>query len=348
MRLIGMLDSPYVRRVAVSLACLDVPFEHEAVSVISTFEQFQRINPVVKAPTLVCDDGEVLMDSSLILQFVEATCTQGRSLWPESGPEFQHDMRAVSLALAACEKGVQTIYERKLRPPAKQHEPWLERVQTQLQAALQALEQEVQHRPQAFGKGFSQASITAAIAWQFLHGMQAEALPASTYPALAALAARLEATDAFKRFPPVGPGVKPPEQPAPASAAPKLGYTIAYVPDVAASLAFFERAFGLPRRFLHESGTYGELDTGATTLSFAAHELGDMNFPGGHVAAHNSAQPLGMEVALVTDDVTALHARALAAGAREMAAPTTKPWGQTVSWVRSPDGLLIELCTPVG
>lgn len=128
----------------------------------------------------------------------------------------------------------------------------------------------------------------------------------------------------------------------------KLGYTITYVPDVAASLAFFEQAFGLKRRFLHESGTYGELDTGETTLSFAAHELGDMNFAGGHVHADSSAQPLGFEIALVTDDVPATHARAVAAGAREMAAPSEKPWGQVVSYVRCPDGLLVELCTPVG
>ena len=79
----------------------------------------------------------------------------------------------------------------------------------------------------------------------------------------------------------------------------KFGYTILYVPDVSASLQFFERAFGLKRRFLHESGTYGELDTGETTLSFAAHELGDSNFPGGHVQAHSSAMPLGTEIALV-------------------------------------------------
>ncbi len=65
----------------------------------------------------------------------------------------------------------------------------------------------------------------------------------------------------------------------------QLGYTIVYVPDVEASLAFFETAFGLSRRFLHESGTYGELDTGATTLSFAAQALGDLNFTGGHVHA---------------------------------------------------------------
>lgn len=128
----------------------------------------------------------------------------------------------------------------------------------------------------------------------------------------------------------------------------KLGYTILYVPDVAASLAFHERAFGLKRRFLHESGTYGELDTGATTLAFAAHELGDGNFAGGHVRADSSPQPLGMEVGLVTDDVAAAHRQALACGARELSPPTSKPWGQVVSYVRAPDGCLIELCTPVG
>ncbi|MDD2054427.1 VOC family protein [Pseudomonas putida] len=128
----------------------------------------------------------------------------------------------------------------------------------------------------------------------------------------------------------------------------KFGYTIVYVPDVASSLDFFEQAFGFARRFLHESGTYGELQSGETTLSFAAHELGEMNFSGGHIAAHTSPRPLGMEIGLVTDDVIAAHARALAAGALELTAPTTKPWGQTVSYVRSPDGTLIELCTPMG
>lgn len=128
----------------------------------------------------------------------------------------------------------------------------------------------------------------------------------------------------------------------------KFGYTIVYVPDVASSLDFFEQAFGFARRFLHESGTYGELQSGETTLSFAAHELGEMNFSGGHIAAHTSPRPLGMEIGLVTDDVIAAHARALAAGARELTAPTAKPWGQTVSYVRSPDGTLIELCTPMG
>ncbi len=127
----------------------------------------------------------------------------------------------------------------------------------------------------------------------------------------------------------------------------KLGYTILYVPDVPASLAFFDQAFGLKTKFLHDSGTYGELDTGATSLSFAAHPLGDINFSGGHVRASDSKQPLGMEIGLVTADVPAAHARALAHGANELSAPTAKPWGQVVSYVRSPDGCLIELCTPM-
>lgn len=128
----------------------------------------------------------------------------------------------------------------------------------------------------------------------------------------------------------------------------RFGYTIVYVVDVAASLAFFEAAFGMPRKFLHESGTYGELATGETALAFAAHELGDSNFPGGHVHADSSLQPLGFELALVTADVPAAHARAVRCGAVEMAAPIKKPWGQTVSYVRCPDGILVELCTPMG
>ncbi|HLD67103.1 MAG TPA: VOC family protein [Pseudomonas sp.] len=127
----------------------------------------------------------------------------------------------------------------------------------------------------------------------------------------------------------------------------KFGYTIIYVPDVAASLAFFEAAFGFARRFLHESGDYGELETGETTLAFAAHALGALNFPEGFVAADASAQPLGIEVAFVTPDIAQAHATALAAGASEVKAPESKPWGQTLSYVRCPDGTLVELCTPV-
>ena len=205
MRLIGMLDSPYVRRVAISLEMLGVPFKHEAVSVFSTFQQFQSINPVVKAPSLVCDDGEVLMDSSLILQFIETTC--GQSLWSQNPPELQREIRAVGLALAACEKSAQIIYERNLRPVSAQHAPWLERVTGQLLAAYAGLEREVQSRSTGFSASRGQAVVTAAVAWQFTQSSLAAIVPANSHSGLVALSERMERSPEFRKYPPVGPGV---------------------------------------------------------------------------------------------------------------------------------------------
>ena len=87
----------------------------------------------------------------------------------------------------------------------------------------------------------------------------------------------------------------------------KLGYTIIYVPSVESSIRFFNQAFGLQQKFLHEGGDYGELNTGETTLAFASHSLGGANFPGGYVHASDSKQPLGIEIALVTEDVRSAH-----------------------------------------
>ena len=127
----------------------------------------------------------------------------------------------------------------------------------------------------------------------------------------------------------------------------KLGYMIIYVPSVESSLRFYEQAFGFTRKFLHESGDYGELSTGETTLAFASHALGEANFPAGHVQASESKLPLGIEVALLTEDVEKAHKSALLHGATEMSPPKQKPWGQVVSYVRAPDGALVEICTPV-
>lgn len=126
----------------------------------------------------------------------------------------------------------------------------------------------------------------------------------------------------------------------------KFGYTIIYVADVKASLAFFEKAFGLKTRFLHESG-YGELETGQTTLAFASHDLGLSNFSTGYVAADQSTLPLGIEIALITDSVVEAHEHAVVVGAKSIKEPMEKPWGQTVSYIRCPDGTLVELCSPL-
>lgn len=126
----------------------------------------------------------------------------------------------------------------------------------------------------------------------------------------------------------------------------KLGYTILYVKDVPRSVAFYEDAFGLTRRFVHAEGMYAEMDTGTTTLSFAANGLAKSNLPGGFRENSLGEPPAGFEIAFVTDDVTASYQRALTAGATAVSPPAIKPWGQTVAFVRDKDGIVVELCTP--
>lgn len=130
----------------------------------------------------------------------------------------------------------------------------------------------------------------------------------------------------------------------------QLGYTIVYVPDVEASLAFYERAFGLRRRFITPEGDYGELETGPTTLSFVAEALADANLEaaGGYTRLDAEGPPTGVSVTLVTDDVAEAATAAVSAGARPYVDPVEKPWGQTVAYVVDPAGLLVEIATPIG
>jgi catechol 2,3-dioxygenase-like lactoylglutathione lyase family enzyme len=125
----------------------------------------------------------------------------------------------------------------------------------------------------------------------------------------------------------------------------QLRYVIVYVNDVPASLDFYERAFGLQRGFLHESGEFGELVTGETKLGFAHHATARSAVQHDYVAADRSPHPLGMEVGFTVADVPAACERAVQAGATLLAPPSVKPWGQTVAYVRCPDGSLVELCT---
>lgn len=127
----------------------------------------------------------------------------------------------------------------------------------------------------------------------------------------------------------------------------KFAYTIFYVRDVSAALAFYEAAFGLQRRFLHEGGGYGEMETGGTTLSFASLETARSNIAGGFHESSPATLPPACEVGLITDDVSAAYEQAVAAGAASVSEPTVKPWGQTVAYVRDLDGFLVELCTPM-
>lgn len=202
MLLIGMLDSPYVRRVAISLQLLGLPFEHRSVSVFRHFEQFQQINPVVKAPSLICDDGEVLMDSTLILEYAEGLPAAGKSLMPTGAAERQHALHLIGLALAACEKSVQIVYERNLRPIEKQHQPWVSRVTGQLLAAFAGIEAALQRQPLAVTRrDIDQAGITTAVAWYFTQDLLPEVVSAANYPLLRDFSTRAEQLPEFLAAP---------------------------------------------------------------------------------------------------------------------------------------------------
>lgn len=202
MRLIGMMDSPYVRRVAVSLKLMGVPFTREAISVFRQYDAFAAVNPVVKAPTLVTDDGVVLMDSTLILAHAERLVSAERRLTPTDLREHARAQRIVGLALAACEKSVQIVYERNLRPSEKQHQPWLDRVQGQLLAAYRLLEAEVgDGAAWLFGAHPLQADVTTAVAWRFSRSVLPELVDEAGHPGLRAVSARAEALPAFASSP---------------------------------------------------------------------------------------------------------------------------------------------------
>jgi len=200
MQLIGMLDSPYVRRVAVSLQLLEVPFEHQPLSVFRTFERFRAINPVVKAPSLVCDDGTVLMDSTLILDYAEALAAP-RTLMPRELAERRASLRTIGLALVACEKSVQLVYEQELRPPEKRHEPWVARVTGQLGASYRELEADLLRRRSGPEESFGAAEVATAIAWHFTQRMLPGTVPESDFPRLHALSDHAEQLAAFVAAP---------------------------------------------------------------------------------------------------------------------------------------------------
>ncbi|MCU6500399.1 glutathione S-transferase [Rugamonas sp. A1-17] len=198
MKLIGMLDSPYVRRVAVTLQLMGVRFEHQSLSVFSTFDQFRQINPVVKAPTFLADDGTVLMDSTLIVQYAEALAMPSSRLTPSMPAELLRSLRVLGLALAACDKGVQLVYEGMVRPTA--HQPWAERVTVQLLAAFDALEAELRAHPLSV-TALDHAGVMTAVTWHFMQQMLPQVVDASRYPLQAEFSRQAEALPAFRAAP---------------------------------------------------------------------------------------------------------------------------------------------------
>ena len=201
MQLIGMLDSPYVRRVAVALIAARTPFAHRPISLFRHIDQFSKLNPLLKAPTLVADGGAVLMDSSVILDYLAGVYPRMAALTPFDAPARLRALRATGLALTVMEKSVQRHYERALRPADKRHEPWVDRVMAQLAAGMSALDAELP-RSGWIGGELGVADITVACAFGFTEGTLADLFETSRYPHLAAYSARAEALPAFRAAPP--------------------------------------------------------------------------------------------------------------------------------------------------
>jgi len=199
MKLIGLFDSPFVRRVAISLKLRGMPFEHLAWSVGRDFARIREYNPLGRVPTLVLDDGEVLFESAAILDYVEELAGAGHALLPRSGIERRHALKLMATATGAAEKGVTQIYERVFRPAEKMHQPWVDRCASQVDAALKQLDDECAKRlPDAWllGNTMTLADITVACATTFL--TDALELNLSGFPALQALTLRCEALPVFK------------------------------------------------------------------------------------------------------------------------------------------------------
>ena len=201
MQLIGFMDSPFVRRVAVTAQILGIPYDHRELSIFRDFEEFSEINPLVKVPTIICDDGQVLVDSQLIIDYLESL-SGGSTLMPSAESNYIHALNVIGTAMVANEKTVQLIYELETRPEALQHQEWIDRVQRQLTGAIDLLEAQYADVTEwLFGTEISQADITVAITWKFTQFRYPQRVAAANHPALTGLSARAEALPEFQACP---------------------------------------------------------------------------------------------------------------------------------------------------
>jgi glutathione S-transferase len=201
MLLIGMFDSPFVRRVAVTMKLLDMPFEHANWSVGRDFDRIREYNPLGRVPTLVTGDGERLMESAAILDYLDERAGPERALLPRSGPERRQALNLMAMATGAAEKGLLQVYERVFRPEDKRHQPWLDRCRVQMSGSLAAIDRYLGERGVSqwlVGKRMTQADITAVCVFTFLSDALRVASDEVMLQSLAVLAARCESLPAFQ------------------------------------------------------------------------------------------------------------------------------------------------------
>jgi glutathione S-transferase len=199
MILIGMFDSPFVRRVAVSMNLLAIPFEHRDWSIGKDFDRIRQFNPLGRVPTLVLSE-ETLIESGAILDFLDQTVGAERGLLPAGGLHRREALRIMAIAIGAAEKGVLQIYETAFRPPEKRHSPWVDRCRLQMSAALAELDSVCKTRGANWliCDQITQADITMSCVYTFLSEALALNDASLAFPNLHAAASRCEAMPEFR------------------------------------------------------------------------------------------------------------------------------------------------------
>lgn len=195
MILLGRYLSPYTRRVAVSLKLLDMPFEHRPITAWHNLDEVRQYNPAGRIPALILDDGEVIFDSSAILDHLDHLAGPGRALLPFDEPQRRADLRLLAVALGAMDKAAAARYELVMRPPETLHQPWLDHNLGQVRSGLRWLEGHFAGAPEGAAPG--QTVITTVVLYDFLGIALPDRLDMGDFAALAALSRRWNRVGAF-------------------------------------------------------------------------------------------------------------------------------------------------------
>jgi glutathione S-transferase len=194
MILVGQYDSPYTRRVAVSLHLLGFRFEHDTRSVFADFDSMRTTNPLGRVPSLILSDGATLIDSGAILDWLDQQVGPQRALLPPSGPARQRALHHIALATGTIDKVMAGAYERLVRPSAYRWPEWIARCRTQAEGGLAALDAQ----PWGADEPLSQDWITTACMLGYVRLADPELAPTGRFPALDAVSQRSEALPAFQ------------------------------------------------------------------------------------------------------------------------------------------------------
>jgi glutathione S-transferase len=200
MILIGQFDSPFVRRVGIALRLYDLPFEHHAWSTFGDADKIAPYNPLRRVPTLVLDDGEVLIESTAILDHLDETVGPSRAMIAQDGARRRQALKICALATGLGDKAVSLVYERLLHREKSQ--AWMQRCETQIAGVLDALEADRAVRTTTFwfGDEIGHADVAVACVIRFTREAHSGVFDARRWPALAAHAERCEALPAFQEI----------------------------------------------------------------------------------------------------------------------------------------------------